>query len=123
LVSRGAIKPLCDILQSMDNKLIQVALDGLENILKVGEEDRQRTGAAQNDYAVFVEECGGMELIHQLQMHDNVEIYKKAYHIIDKYFGGDEDDGDLAPEVDQQTGTFTFPSNATVPQGGFSFGQ
>jgi hypothetical protein len=39
----------------------QVALDGLENILKVGEMDKDqgRTGGL-NQYAVFIEEAGGM---------------------------------------------------------------
>jgi importin subunit alpha-1 len=31
LVSQGCIKPMCDLLQSMDNKIIQVALDGLRD--------------------------------------------------------------------------------------------
>jgi hypothetical protein len=41
LVTQGCIKPMCDLLNSMDNKIIQVALDGLENILKVGEIDKE----------------------------------------------------------------------------------
>ena len=40
LVSQDCIKPLCDLLMTMDNKIIQVALDGLDNILKVGEMDK-----------------------------------------------------------------------------------
>ena len=40
LVQSGCIKPLCDLLACPDNKIIQVALDGLENILKVGEMDK-----------------------------------------------------------------------------------
>jgi importin subunit alpha-6/7 len=51
---------LCDLLKSMDNKLIQVALDGLENILKVGEDDKNTNGTGRNEYANMVEEAGGM---------------------------------------------------------------
>ena len=123
LVNQGCIKPLCDLLTCMDNKLIQVALDALENILKVGEEDKNAQGTGVNVFAVYIEESGGMEKIHDLQIHDNVEIYKKAYQIIDKYFGEEEEDAELAPEVDASTGAFTFPTNVNVPQGGFSFGQ
>lgn len=94
---------------SGDNKIIQVALDGLENILKVGELDKPMTEGV-NRMALYIEECGGMEKIHQLQIHDNVEIYKKAYTIIDKYFNDDEEDTGLAPDVDQATGQFAFPS-------------
>lgn len=101
LVSQGCIKPLCDLLQMMDNKIIQVALDGLDNILKVGEMDKEAAGpGAVNQYALFVEEAGGLMTIHQLQHHDNLEIYKKAYFIMDKYFPDDEEeDGGAGPEA------------------------
>lgn len=102
LVSQGCIKPLCDLLQTMDNKIIQVALDGLDNILKVGEMDKQAAGpGAINQYARYVEECGGMHTIHNLQQHDNLEIYKKAFNIMDKYFADEEEDTNIsAPAVD-----------------------
>jgi len=122
LVSQGCIKPLCDILSFMDNRLIQVALDGLDNILKVGEEDKNRNGTGINQFAVYIEEAGGMEKIHGLQTHENMDIYKKAFGIIDKYFGDEEDDTELAPQVDQNTGAFTFAANPSVPEGGFAFG-
>jgi hypothetical protein len=67
---------------------------------------------------MFVEEAGGMEKINQLQEHENVEIYKKSYQIIDKYFS-DENENYLEPEVDA-TGKFTF-NGEMQPQGGFSF--
>jgi len=120
LVSQGCIKPLCDLLNCMDNKIIQVALDGLENILKVGEIDKID---GINQFALYVEEAGGMEKIHNLQVHENLEIYKKAYHIIDKYFAEDEeDDPNLAPGMDAATGQFAFQSDVNMPQGGFHFG-
>jgi len=68
-------------------------LDGLDNILKVGEMDKETAGpGAVNQYALFVEEAGGLMTIHQLQHHDNLEIYKKAYFIMDKYFPDDEEE-------------------------------
>jgi importin subunit alpha-6/7 len=85
LVEQGCIRPLCDLLSSMDNKIIQVALDALENILKVGQMDRARNPPHQNDYAFLIEDCGGMEKIHNAQQNANQEIYKKAYDIIDQY--------------------------------------
>jgi hypothetical protein len=103
LVSQGCIKPLCDLLTMMDNKIIQVALDGLDNILKVGETDKQAGGPGSvNQYALYVEEAGGMITIHNLQSHDNLEIYKKAFNIMDKYFPDEEevDAAISAPNVD-----------------------
>jgi importin subunit alpha-1 len=85
LVEQGAIPPLCELLNSMDNKIIHVALDALENILKVGELDRAESPSQQNQYAYLIEECGGMEKIHNAQQNANQDIYKKAYDIIDRY--------------------------------------
>ena len=59
LVQQGCIKPLCDLLKTLDNKIIQVSLDGLENILKVGDLDKEQNGG-QNLYARYLEEAGGM---------------------------------------------------------------
>ncbi|KAG0241168.1 armadillo-type protein [Mortierella sp. GBAus27b] len=120
LVSQGCIRPLCDILVCQDNKIIHVALDGLENILKVGEMDKEATNNV-NQYSIYIEDSGGMEKIHNLQAHDNAEIYRKAYGIIDKYFAEEEDeDTGLTPQVNAETGTFSFaPTGA--PQGGFTF--
>jgi importin subunit alpha-1 len=102
LVAQGCIKPLCDLLVCPDNKIIQVALDGLENILKVGEVDRQSAGDDPeknvNRYALFIEECQGMEKIHECQTNANEEIYMKAYNMIEKYFSDDEE-----PEVGDET--------------------
>lgn len=122
LVSQGCIKPLCDLLKSMDNKIIQVALDGLENILKVGDQDKEAAGAgAVNQYAMYIEECGGMVTIHNLQHHENLDIYKKCFFIMDKYYpDGDEEDAGIAPQVDE-SGAFAFQSDLAAPQGGFSF--
>ncbi|KAL0635497.1 Importin subunit alpha-1 [Maublancomyces gigas] len=125
LVSQGCIRPLCDLLGCMDNKIIQVALDGLENILKVGEMDKNAETDNMNRYAMYIEEAGGMERIHACQNNANEEIYMKAYNIIEKYFSDEDDETGaeiqgLAPQKeDGQTGTFAF--GAQPQQGGFSF--
>ena len=46
----------------MDAKIVQVALNGLENILRLGEQDAGRAEGAANPYAVMVEECYGAYL-------------------------------------------------------------
>ncbi|CAH1426340.1 unnamed protein product [Lactuca virosa] len=40
LVSEGCIKPLCDLLICPDPRIVTVCLEGLENILKVGEAEK-----------------------------------------------------------------------------------
>ena len=41
LCAQGCIKPLCDLLTVADARLITVALEGIENILKAGEQEVQ----------------------------------------------------------------------------------
>ncbi|KAL2438477.1 Importin subunit alpha [Exophiala dermatitidis] len=126
LVSQGCIKPLCDLLACPDNKIIQVALDGLENILKVGEMDKEAADArapeAQvNRYALFIEEAGGMEKIHDCQNNANEEIYMKAYNIIERYFSDEEDAGADIEELAPQANASGFTLGSNQPQGQFNF--
>ncbi|CAL9107688.1 unnamed protein product [Musa textilis] len=122
LVSQGCIKPLCDLLVCPDPRIVTVCLEGLENILKVGEAEKNlgATGGVSL-YAQLIDEAEGLEKIENLQSHDNTEIYEKAVKILETYWMEEEDDamptGDAA-----QTG-FQFGNNGqnTVPSGGFNF--
>lgn len=58
LVNAGCIPPMCELLTVMDTNIVQVALNGLENILKSGDQ----CCAKPNPYAVLVEECYGESL-------------------------------------------------------------
>jgi len=123
LVEQGCIKPLCDLLVCGDNNIINISLDALENILKVGELDARDNPDNQNLMALQIEECGGIEKINDLQGHENDEIYRKAYNIIDLYFSdGDEEVANLAPAINS-TGEYDFSMNTDqyVPQNGFQF--
>lgn len=110
LVSRGAVKALCGLLNVADNKMIQVALNGLENILKSGQAQAGQPGFEEgnNKYAVLVEECGGLDKIEYLQSHENPEIYQRAYNLIEKYFGQEDTDTNIDPVVDQTNHQYRF---------------
>lgn len=58
LVELGCIKPLCDLLTLMDSKIVQVALNGIENILRLGELEAKRGGGI-NPYCALIEEAYG----------------------------------------------------------------
>lgn len=120
LVSQGCIKPLCDLLDSKDTKVINVALEGLENILKCGMERTSVTGGI-NQYAKFVDEAEGLEKIEALQTHENNEIYERAVKILEVYFGLEEDE-DVA-EIAPESTTNNYQFGAAIPEGGFRFGQ
>ncbi|XP_050044454.1 importin subunit alpha-4 [Dermacentor andersoni] len=113
LVEQGVVAPLCNLLVVRDPQVVQVVLDGLNNILKI---------AGTQFYAVAssIEECGGLDKIEALQNHENEEIYKLAYEIIDQYFSDDVDeDPTLMPQASDQG--YQFDPNASIPTDGFKF--
>lgn len=121
LVEQGCISPLCDLLTVMDPKIVQVALNGLENILRLGEQDAKNHGGT-NPYAVMIEECYGLDKIEFLQSHENMDIYQKAFDIIEHYFGSEEEDAKVAPQVDENAQQYQFNAgDANIPRGGFQF--
>ncbi len=95
------------------SQVVQVVLDGINNLLKMADSDMEAITA-------MIEECGGLDKIESLQNHENVEIYKLAYEIIEQYFSEEgDDDPNLAPQL-QADGNFQFQPGADpgAPGGG-----
>ena len=67
---------------TVELQIVQVVLDGLNNILRLAGEDSETVGG-------MIEECGGLDKIEALQSHDNQDIYRMAFSIIDTYFSGE----------------------------------
>jgi len=119
LVNQGCIKPLCDLLDAKDTRIVTVALEGLENILKMGQQVEAQSG--ENTYATYIDGEGGLDKIEALQNHAQTEVYEKAMKIIQKYFGFEEEDNSVAPGIDNG-GQFSFGVPQQQMQGGFNFG-
>ena len=116
VVQAGALKPLCDLLVVKETKIVTVILDALINILNAATKIQQ-----VEQVCLMIEECDGLDRIEALQQHHNVEVYRLALSIIDKFFS-DEEEEDQTLVPDTSAGTFTFaPATQTVPAGGFSF--
>ncbi|KAJ8673478.1 hypothetical protein QAD02_004740 [Eretmocerus hayati] len=122
LADQGCIPPLCELLTVMDAQIIQVALNGLENLLKLGEQDAVHHNGV-NPYSILIEQCYGLNKIEFLQSHQNLEIYEKAFNIIERYFGAEEEDTRIAPSVDSQGLQFQFPTpdSTQMPVQSFQF--
>ncbi|CAM8899734.1 hypothetical protein QQ045_009815 [Rhodiola kirilowii] len=120
LVNQECIKPMCDLLICPDARIVTVCLEGLENILKVGEADKEQgiTGGV-NLYAQMIDDAEGLEKIENLQSHDNTEIYEKAVKILETYWMEEDDE---IPQDASQPGFGFGEGNLPVPSGGFNFG-
>uniref|UniRef100_A0A671NV68 Importin subunit alpha n=1 Tax=Sinocyclocheilus anshuiensis TaxID=1608454 RepID=A0A671NV68_9TELE len=115
LIQQQVVPPFCNLLIVKDAQVVQVVLDGLSNILKMADDEAETISN-------LIEECGGLEKIEQLQNHENEDIYKLAYEIIDQFFSSDDidEDSNLVPEA-IQGGTYSFNSSTNVPAEGFQF--
>ncbi|KAF3573295.1 hypothetical protein F2Q69_00060523, partial [Brassica cretica] len=126
LVNQGCIKPLCDLLICPDPRIVTVCLEGLENILKISEADKEMgLNGGVNLYAQIIEESDGLDKIENLQSHDNNEIYEKAVKILERYWAEEEDEEQILTDggnENPQQG-FSFGNNQpAAPPGGFKFG-
>lgn len=119
LVTQGAIPALCELFNCNDAKIVMVAMEGVENILKVGKKDEAKTGS--NAFADFVEECGGLDSLENLQQHENEEIYEKAVKLLKEFFESEEEEDMVAPEVHGNQFAFGLQQQSVLPQGGFVF--
>ncbi|KFM56942.1 Importin subunit alpha-2, partial [Stegodyphus mimosarum] len=116
LLRLGVLDPLCKLLSLKDPKVLTVVLDALSNILHASAKMN-----AVETVCSYIEECGGLDKIENLQHHENSEVYRCAFGIIDAYFSNDEEElQDLAPQV-EGSGTYEFNAVNPAPNGGFSF--
>lgn len=65
LVDKGIIKALLASLKMREARILAVALEGLDNILKAGQSHFIHQGQ-DNKFALVLENEGGLELIEQL---------------------------------------------------------
>lgn len=122
LVSQGAIEPLCNLLTAQDVRIVGVALEGLENILRVGQKEKETSGSDFNEYARDIEAIGGLDKIETLQQHSNQEVYEKAIRILEVFFQA-EDEEEIEGVVPDNSGSqFGFGVQNQAPEGGFNFG-
>lgn len=97
-------------------------MEGLENILKVREAEKNMgTTLGVNVFAQMIEEADGLEKIENLHRRDNHEIYEKLVKVLETYWV--EEDDEALPSADAPQNGFHFEgSEINVLQGGFKFG-
>ena len=86
IVSQGCIGPLCNILLDNEVKNISISLQGLENILSVGDiEKKENPESNTNKYIQLINEFDGFKTIQNLQTHPNFSIQSQARNLTEKY--------------------------------------
>lgn len=114
LIENDVIPPFCNLLIVKDAQVVQVVLDGLSNILKMADHEAETiANHIEQCGGTFHHQClleclcslalflcvwstngflhsSGLEKVELLQNHENEDIYKLAYEIIDQYFSSDD---------------------------------
>lgn len=111
LASAGSIAPLCRLLSCPDPSTVMVAMEGIENILRVGKADAAADPLAINQYAHAVDRCKGRASLQALQQHASTEISSKAVSMLASYFAHEEraeEEGDDEAEYGSQFGDLNF---------------
>jgi|Transcript_67679 hypothetical protein len=89
LINLNSIPSLLKLLDSTDVRIIKVILEGIENILEIGEQSRLFN--CKNAYIAAIEQAGGLEKIENLQQHENDGIYENAIKILERFFGAEDE--------------------------------
>eukprot|EP01039_Chlorochromonas_danica_P004314 gene4314-4735_t len=105
LVEQGAIKPICELLDVGDVKIVLLALEALESVLRVAENGPADT---LSQYTQLIDEAGGVDHLEQLQEHENHSVYEKAVSIIERYFGTEEEEESENIVPSSAGNTFSF---------------
>ena len=110
IVEHGVMRHLCDLLVVGESRILLVAMDAIESILKhAGDMD------TASSYIRLIEEAEGVDRLEGLQEHENEEVYQKAVKLIEEYFNGEEDNDD------EQTENIT-PAPSSSNNHTYSFG-
>jgi len=111
---------LCEMLQCPDVAAVEVVLEGLHNILEVGQKMAEESGDGVNRYVHALESCGGVRGLQTLCHESTNPEIVKATEVLYETFIGDIGHVDSDPSLEPSTanGQFLFQP----PQNGFSFG-
>ncbi len=85
LVEQGLLPALCDLFVCADPKIIKVALEAVDNILRTGKDMAEKMARSDNPWAAMVEECGGLDKLETLQQHESEDIYQKSQSLLTAY--------------------------------------
>ncbi len=81
VVQAGALGPYVNMLSNHDNRIIQVALEGLQNIFRAG-----RTHGKLTEYIAKFNEENGESMVRSLTDHSSGDVSNGAQAIVTNYF-------------------------------------
>lgn len=74
------------LLDSKDSKILEIVLEGVNNMLNWGAHAANEAHTGENEFLVILENKGGVKKIEDLQVHPSTEVYVKALKILETHF-------------------------------------
>lgn len=111
------LRPYCDLLEAKDARTVKVVLTGLVNLFALAD----KIGGTEG-LCTAIEEMGALDKLEALQNHENNDVYKLSYQLIDTYFldaDAESAKEKLAPA--EANGALEFNASDGAPNGGYSF--
>eukprot|EP00106_Octopus_bimaculoides_P001623 XP_014769065.1 PREDICTED: importin subunit alpha-4-like [Octopus bimaculoides] len=112
VVHEGVIGPFCNLLGVKDPQVVNVVLDGINNILKMAGDDVE-------SLCQQIEECGGSYICSTYKISVFCEIGVVKTTSTSLSLKKIEEDAQLVPQAAEQS--YQFDPNAQIPSEGFKF--
>ncbi|KAF6773882.1 hypothetical protein AHF37_07274 [Paragonimus kellicotti] len=108
LMNQRVIPALCVLMTASEARVIILVLESIRKLLEISEQYGHLEPAC-----IELETCEGLDKLEQLQDHDNEQVYKLAYDLLERYFNdveeenqdnnaGDTTDPAIQPNVAQE---------------------
>ncbi len=89
LVNKGILQKICWILENdMNENILNLCLVVIFEFLSTGE--HLKGLEPENRFAKIFDKCGGVSLVENLQMHNNLDIHKISLVILERFYETNE---------------------------------
>jgi len=92
ILNNGVFSCFLSLLSQSDTKILQVALEGIQNCLKWGQQFNLNDEHGENRFVAEIENQGALDILENLQTHQDNEVYKKSLAILESYFACEEEE-------------------------------
>lgn len=85
LVEAQCLKPLVELLDVTEHRIVKVALEAIKNILEVGKKRKEKEDLVENPYVNALDEAGGFPKLEKLQLINKADISGLVRRIMEDY--------------------------------------
>jgi len=92
ILNNGVYSCLLSLLSQEDPRILQVVLEGIEHCLKWGEQFNLNDDNGKNKFVAELENQGALDLLENLQSHEDAQVSEFSAGILADYFADEEEE-------------------------------